>query len=506
MVAEIKRANWQFRLLAILAGATLPLAFAPINYYPFAFLSPAVLFWLWRNTSPRHAGQLGFLYGLGQFGVGVSWIYVAIHDVGQSPVWVAVGMTFLLVAFLSLYPALAGWTAVRLRHRMPELVWLTMIVPALWVLTEWLRGWIITGFTWLQLGYSQIDLPLAGLASWLGVYGVSWAVALSSALLVLVVSKPGLVKISILAGLAVLWGIGWLAGQMVWSQPTGDVLKVTLIQGNSPQTTKWDPDKVKMRQDLYLRLTRENWESDLIIWPENALTSFYHKLEKGFLDPLADEAREHHTDIVFGVPVMDLKTRQYYSSMASIGATPGVYNKRHLVPFGEYVPMESLLRGLINFFDLPMSGFSRGTDDQAYLIAAGQPLAPTVCYEDAFGEEVITFLPRATLLVNGSNNGWYGDSFAPPQHLQISRMRARETARPLLRATTNGISAFVDHKGRIVSRTPQFETAVLTAMVEPRSGTTLFVRVGNYLIIVLLLMLLGIGILIGRVHEARRLN
>ncbi|MCG6887489.1 MAG: apolipoprotein N-acyltransferase [Proteobacteria bacterium] len=483
MATDPIRISWRHRLLAILAGAVLPFAFAPLDLFPLAFLAPAMLFWLWCKVTPWQASQLGFLFGLGQFGVGVSWIYVAIHDVGQSPAWLAGGMTLLLVAFLSLYPALAGWLVVRLRGRLSGSLWMLGLVPALWVLTEWLRGWIITGFTWLQLGYSQIDLPLSGLASWLGVYGVSWAVALSSALLVSAIRQVGTGRWIPLTGLFVLWVVAWLAGQMPWSTPVGKELKVALIQGNSPQTTKWDPDKIKMRQDLYLRLTRANWDRDLIVWPENALTTFYHNLDKDYLQPLAAEARTHHTDIVFGVPFMDLNTDRYYSSMASIGATPGIYHKRHLVPFGEYVPFESLLRGLIGFFDLPMSGFSRGENDQSYLMAAGQPLAPSVCYEDTFSEEVIDFLPHATLLVNGSNNGWYGDSFAPPQHLQMSRMRAAETARPLLRATTNGISAIVDYRGRIVSRSAQFKTVVLTGVVQPRQGATLYVRVGNSLVI-----------------------
>lgn len=461
----------------------MPLAFAPVNLFPLVFVAPALLFWLWCDATPRQAGQLGFLFGLGQFGVGVSWIYVAIHDVGQSPVWLAAGMTLLLVAFLSLYPALAGWLGAKLRGRLAEPVWLLGLIPALWVLTEWLRGWILTGFTWLQFGYSQIDLPLAGLASWLGVYAVTWAVVLSSAALVVAIRLRGRDRYVVIVGLLVLWTVAWLAGQMPWSSPVGKELKVALIQGNSPQSTKWDPDRIRMRQDLYLNLTREHWNSDLIIWPENALTTFYHNLDKDYLQPLAKEARAHHTDIVLGVPVMDLNTRRYYSSIAILGATPGIYNKRHLVPFGEYVPLESLLRGLIGFFDLPMSGFSRGNDDQPVLVAAGQPLAPSVCYEDTFGEEVIDFLPRATLLVNGSNNGWYGDSFAPPQHLQMSRMRAAETARPLLRATTNGITAIVDYRGAIVSRAPQFQTAVLSGVVQPRQGATLYVRVGNSLVI-----------------------
>ncbi|HID48978.1 MAG TPA: apolipoprotein N-acyltransferase, partial [Chromatiales bacterium] len=502
MVADPGRPIWRFRLLAVLAGALLPLAFAPLDLLPLAFISPAMLFWLWCQASRREAAIAGFLFGLGQFGVGVSWIYVAIHDVGGSPVWLAAGMTGLLVIYLSFYPALAGWLAVRWRGRLSEPWWLAGMIPALWVLTEWLRGWILTGFTWLQLGYSQIDLPLAGLASWLGVYGVSWAVALSSGLLVLLVRHSGTVRMAAGAGLVVVWSMAWLAGQMAWSSPVGREIRVALIQGNTPQSTKWDPDQIRMRQDLYLRLTREHWDRDLVVWPENALTTFYHNLEAEYLQPLAAEARAHDTDIVFGVPVMDTATGRYYSSIAVIGAAPGIYHKRHLVPFGEYVPFESLLRGLAGFFDLPMSGFSRGSDDQPVLFAAGQPVAPSVCYEDTFSEEVIDFLPRATLLINGSNNGWYGDSFAPPQHLQMSRMRAAETARPLLRATTSGISAIVNHRGGLVSRTPQFETAVLTGVVQPRQGATLYVRVGNSLVIGLALLLaVGSG---WRARHARR--
>ncbi|MDX1824808.1 MAG: apolipoprotein N-acyltransferase, partial [Thiohalomonadales bacterium] len=207
---------------------------------------------------------------------------------------------------------------------------------------------------------------------------------------------------------------------------------------------------------------------------------------------LVAEAKQHGTTLVVGVPVLNLQTDEYYSSFVVLGDKPEMYYKRHLVPFGEFVPLESLLRGLIHFFDLPMSSFSRGSDDQVPLKAAGQLLAPTVCYEDAFGEEVIDFLPQATMLINGSNNAWYGDSFAPHQHLQISRMRAVETGRPLLRATTNGISAIIDYKGHIVKRSPQFETYVLTGEVQPRTGATLYVRWGNWAVIGLGFLVLGV--------------
>ncbi len=482
--------TWRTRMLAVLAGMGLTLAFAPINWYPFAYISPALLFWLWRNASPRQAAQLGFLFGLGQFGLGVSWVYVAIHDVGQSPIWLATLLTLIFITALACYPALAGWLSLYLKKKSPPLLWVIGILPAVWVLVEWLRGWLFSGFTWLQLGYSQIDLPLASLAPWLGVYGVSWAVALSAALLLLIVTKTASLRIGAMLGLLALWGVAILAGQVSWSEPVGKPLKVSLIQGNAPQMTKWDPAKLQFRLDLYARLTREHWDSDLIIWPENSLTTFYHTLDETYLTPLAKEARQHNSVLVVGVPVMDLETNRYYTTLTVLGEKPQSYRKRHLVPFGEFIPLQFILRGLVGFFDLPMSAFSPGEAEQPQFIAAGQPLAPTVCYEDAFGEEVIDFLPEATLLVNGSNNAWYGDSFAPHQHLQISRMRSLETSRPLLRVTTNGISAFVDHRGKIISRSPQFETFVLSDVIQPRKGATLYVLSGNYPIVILLFALL----------------
>ncbi len=474
-------------LLALAAGALLPLAFAPLNLLPLAFLAPAVLFRLWLQATPRQALIQGYLFGLGLFGVGVSWVYVAIHDVGQSPVPVAVLLTTILVIFLALYPALAGWLAVRLRDR-HGLRWLVLVVPAVWGLVEWLRGWLFTGFTWLQLGYSQIDLPLAGFAPWLGVYGVGWAAALSAALLVAAVHRAGRTRILALVGLGLLWVTAALAGMVNWSQPAGESLRVALVQGNAPQITKWDPAMVQLRLDTYAKLTRNNWDHDLILWPENALTLFYHRLEADYLRPLAEEGKRHGATLIVGVPIEDRETGRYWTTLAVLADPPQFYRKRHLVPFGEYIPLGSVLRPLIDFFNLPMTGFSAGAPDQPPLEAAGQKLAPSICYEDAFGEELLDFLPESTLLVNGSNNAWYGDSFAPHQHLQINRMRTLETARPMLRVTTNGISALIDERARILARSRQFEAAVLSGTVQPRTGVTPYMRTGNTLVVVLMLM------------------
>lgn len=490
-------------LIAFLAGAGLPLAFAPLLLYPLAVILPAVMFWLWLETEdPKRAARLGFAFGLGLFGVGVSWVYVAIHVYGYTAAPIAAAMTLLFVAFLALFPALQAYTSVRLLslyRGQPayETFGLLLILPTVWVFFEWFRGWVLTGFPWLNLGYSHTDSPLAGMASWLGVYGVSWLSILSSGLLLLALRQP-VWRLKAGVALLLVWLAAGLAGQVEWTQPVDKPITVSIVQGNVPQITKWDPEKIQLRLDTYARLTREHWDSDLIFWPENSISVFYHDIKQRYFAPLEAEARAHNTELIVGLPFMDLESRKYYSSLVSIGKTPGMYHKRHLVPFGEYVPLDFLVRGLVNFFDLPMSSFSRGSRQQPILRAAGQPMAPSICYEDAFGEEVIDFLPQASLLINGSNNAWYGDSLAPHQHLQIARMRTLETGRMLIRATTNGISALVDHRGRLLARSPQFETHVLTGRVQPRSGATPYVRFGNYPVLVVMVLILAWLIWTGR--------
>jgi len=275
----------------------------------------------------------------------------------------------------------------------------------------------------------------------------------------------------------------------------GRPLRVRLIQGDLPQLTKWDPAKFQHRLDTYARLTLENLKgTDLIVWPENAVTVFYSDIKTSYFDPLAAELRRAHVELVVGLPVQSADGNRYYAAMMSFGATHGLYRKRHLVPFGEYVPFARYLRGLIHFFDLPMSGFSPGPAKQPPLMLAGQPAAVTICYEDAFGTLVLNDLPRATFLLNGSNNAWYGDSLAPHQHLQISRMRAVETGRPLVRDTTNGITALVGPHGRIRSRLPQFRTAVLSGTVQPMGGSTPFIFWGNRAVLILIGLTCAAGV------------
>ncbi len=484
--------GWRGDVLALFAGALLPLAYAPFNFFPLAVLAPAALFYVWLQSTPRGAARRGLLFGIGLFGIGVSWVFVSMYGPGGVGLGLSIFLTVLMVLVLALFPALLGYLVRRYFTRAGARWQLLVIFPAAWVVCEWVRGWFLTGFPWLLLGYSQIDAPLAGIAPLAGVYGVSLLVALSAGGLVMVLRAPrGAERAVYFIALTALWlGAGAFKSRP-WTQPVDGPLRVTLLQGNIPQDLKWVWDLRGPTIDLYSGLTREHWDSELIVWPETALPDFFHNAEP-FLDGLAAEAREHGADLLLGVLYQDPATERYYNSMVSVGEVQNFYHKRHLVPFTEYLPMKKLLGGIIDFMQVPMSDFSAGSDPRP-LPVAGQKVGISICYEDAFGEEVIQGLPEATLLVNVSNDAWFGESIAPHQHLQIARMRALETGRPLLRATNTGISAVIDAGGRVQAIAPQFEIYALSASVQPMRGATPYVLVGNTPLVIALLLMLSAG-------------
>ncbi len=496
-------------LLALVAGLLMPLAFAPYDIFPLAVLSLTALFLSWRRATPRRALLRGALFGMAMFTTGVYWIFISIHDYGDVGLGLSLFLTGLFILVLSCFPALAGYVAVRLqrgliprRSALPVL----LLYPAIWVLSEWVRGWFLTGFPWLSLGYSQIGAPLGGLAPLLGVFGVSLFTALSSILLLAALeSRKKGVQGKYLAVLVFGWVLAALLGQLSWTQATGKPLKVSLVQGNIPQQIKWLPGMKDPTVALYTRLTSAHWGSDLIVWPETALPMF--STEAGpYLEKLDRLARQHQTEMLVGIVYQEPRQQRYYNSMVSLGSTRAYYHKHHLVPFTEYLPLASALGGLIDFLDVPMSDFSAGRLGQPPLTLAGQQVGISICYEDAFGEELIHALPAATLLVNVSNDAWFGGSVAPWQHLQMARMRALETGRYLLRATNTGVSAIIDPHGRITAQAPQFVETVLTGTIQPMTGATPYVRFGNLAVLLLAALMLTVVYGLNRVryrHEAR---
>lgn len=501
MIEPLPKSRWG-DLLALGAGVIYPLAFAPLEFYFLAPVSLALLFYCWLAVKPRRALMRGFLFGVGAFGVGVSWIYISIATFGQVPAPLAVSLTAMLVLFLAWFPALIGYFAIAMVPGMSALtvrIKLIMVLPAIWTLLEWVRGWIFTGFPWLNVGYSQTDGPLRGIAPILGVYGVCFIVALSAGLLVLIaMERSDRARVKSAVALIVVWIMGAGSTLVQWTYPAGAPIRVALAQGAIPQAIKWSPDMRDATLDRYLILSREHLDADLIVWPETALPDFYHR-QGEFLAEVASLGRVSKTDFLIGTLYLDVDTKEYYNSVVSVGPDePEFYHKRHLVPFTEYLPLKAVLGQVVEFMRVPMSDFSSGGRRQGPITVAGYPVAVSICFEDAFGEELLTMLPAAKLLVNVSNDAWFGDSLAPRQHLQMARMRALETGRPMLRATNTGMTAITDHWGRILAKAKPFEPDAIEAQVTPMDGATPYVKVGNIMIVGLMCFTALFGVAVGR--------
>jgi len=486
---------------AFVVGALSVLAFAPFDLFLVPLLTLALLFRLWLDLSPRRAFFIGWLFGCGFMVFGVYWIRISIDQFGNVGTPLAIAAALLFALFIALYFGLAGWLGRALGGS--RRLQLLLVLPAVWGLVEWLRGWLLTGFPWLAMGYSQIDSPLAGYLPLLGVYGGGWLVALSAGLLVLLVTEAPQRWRWAAVGV-VLWIGGDLLQQQQWTRPLGERLKVSLVQPSIPQALKWKPEIRLSTLRKYAELSRTRWGDDLVIWPETAVPDYLFRVKEDFLLPLADEAESHGTHLMLGVPIVNLETGRYYNAAWVAGEPGDAYFKRHLVPFGEFLPLESLLEPLLSFMEIPMSDFAVGTQPRPLVEVDGTPVGVSICYEDAFGEEVIQALPDAAYLVNLSNDAWFGDSLAPHQHLQIARMRALETGRPLLRATNTGISALIGPRGEILAATPAFEEVVLSGTIQPRAGATPFVHTGNALVVGLMLAALGLGFVLGRVLGRKR--
>jgi apolipoprotein N-acyltransferase len=475
-------------LAAFLAGALTVAGFAPFGASPLPFLTLAGLLALWqRAPSPRDGLRTGFAFGAGLFGAGVSWVYVSLHDFGLMPAPLAAGATLLFCAALALYPAAAGWGFVRLRHgaRVAALI----AFPALWTLAEWLRAWLFTGVPALTIGYSQTDTPLAGFAPVLGLFGVSFATALCAGLLYLVFSGSGRIRIVSAAAFMLALGFGTWLQQISWTSPQGEPFRVALLQGNIPQNLKFQAERYTATLATYRRLIAGS-SARLMVLPETAIPRFLDAVDPLYLNDIAQLARERRADLIIGVPIRDEGGR-YFNSVVSLGVSPTQrYDKSHLVPFGEFVPPG--FGWIVKTLSIPLSDFSSGPKNPRPFALSGQLVAPDICYEDVFGEEIIRQLPAATLLVNVSNIAWFGDSLAPPQHAQIARMRAIETGRFMLRATNTGLTAIIDPRGKIVARLPQFTEGVLQGEVRGYAGASPYVRFGNYPVVLASLALFAL--------------
>ncbi len=487
--------RWFGDVLAFIIGSLMPIAFAPVSFAPFAIIGLAALFFLWQDIKIERAVWRGFLFGVGMFGIGISWVYISFHDFGNLPMIVALLLTAGFVIILASYIALLAWVHGHYMHG-DGIAKYVLLLPAAWTMLEWIRSWFLSGFPWLSLGYTQIDTPLNGFAPIFGVYGISWATAMTAGVIVYILRARqwGLEELFVtLFFVGALWGGAWGLQQQHWYTPVDSPVKVALIQGNVPNDFKWEGGLQERTAQNYWALSQANTDVDLIVWGETAIPEFLHyPAAQDLLALVQKQQQVYGTDFLIGLPFQDVDGK-YYNSVLSLSEKPALYHKNHLVPFGEYIPFHTWVGGLLDMFELPMSSFTAGENNQPNLIAAGQIIGMSICYEDTFGERIRTALPEATLLVNVSNDSWFGNSLAPHQHLEMARMRALEAGRYLLRSTNTGISAIIDPQGKIALQAPQFAIHALRAQVQPLTGTTPFVRFGNWLVVALLALVLGFG-------------
>jgi len=476
---------------ALLAGAVTVLAFAPAGLFPLVLLTFAVLIHFWTNATPRRAFLAGYWFGLGMFGAGVSWIYVSMHKFGGMPVPLAAFATLLFCALLALFPAVVGWLQARVPA--PAAMRACLLIPAAWVLLEWMRSWILTGFPWLSSGYAAVGWPLQGYAPLLGVFGLSF----------LTLSLAGMAWLAFrgrrrgifVASFILLLAAGEALRHLEWSEPAGEPVSAALLQGNIAQELKFRPERYASILETYARLA-EGTAAKLIVLPETAIPRFYDRVEPAYLARLEAVAKRNGGDLLLGVPYRT-PANEYFNSVLSLGAAPRqAYHKSHLVPFGEFVPPG--LGWVLRLVQIPLSDFSRGGVEQQPLAVAGLRVAVNVCYEDVFGDEIARRLPEATLLVNMSNVAWFGDSLAPAQHLQIARLRAIETGRMHLAATNTGITAAIDRDGRVLARLPQFSEGRLEIAAQGYSGATPYAAYKDWPIVIISLVILAFAVLIAR--------
>ncbi|MDN4501258.1 apolipoprotein N-acyltransferase [Alteromonadaceae bacterium BrNp21-10] len=498
-------------LLALVAGASLTLGFAPFSLWFVVPVGVGLFAYLLQLPSTQKPALLGWMFGLGWFGAGISWIHVSIATHGGLPIILSLGLMLLLCGYLALFPALFSFILKRyfaIKH------W-PLVVAALWLFCEWLRSWLFTGFPWLSLGYSQLHGPLAGWIPIIGETGVSALVMLIAVSAALgIANKQFKAPLSLIV---IMLLSGWVLNQHDWATPTGKVAQVSMVQGNIKQELRWVPEQDRPTMEKYLKITESLWSSDIIIWPEAAIPKL-EPLAQEYLMLLDAKAAEQQTGLITGILNYNFENQQAFNGMVVLGSkqagsTTGSYQynhdnryaKHHLLPIGEFIPLEDWIRGLAPIFDLPMSSFTRGDFLQPNLQANGYLLAAALCYEIAFPRQLTANLHDNTdFILTVSNDAWFGASHGPHQHLEIAQVRAKEFGLPVLRGTNNGVTAFVDHRGQIIQQAPQFEASSISSPIAVVRGNTPYRLFGDNIIWIIAMIGLGLANILIRQEKSKK--
>lgn len=457
----------------------MPFSFAPYSLWPLAFVSISLLYFVLLDVKPARAARLGFVYGLAYFALGVYWIYYSVRLFGDAVAPLAIAMTALFVVVMAVFPCMSCALFAWLRSARQNAILNAFVFAGCWLGFELMRGWVFGGFPWLLVGYSQIDSVFVSFAPILGVLAISWVVVLLAACLVVLLLEKNRSTRAIVAVLLVVLTVSAAAlSPIVWTQDRAETLPLRLIQGNIKQELKFSRERLDESLSTYIRLSEAAPDNTkLVIWPETAIPTLFTNVDKA-IEPFVKGMTARGIDVLSGGFHRNDEGLNF-NSFRQLGGERALYAKGHLVPFGEFMPFRSLLEPIAQFVQIPMSDLSAAPRPAKALRVQGESLGISICYEDVFGVEMRSTLPDASMLINVSNDAWFGDSSAPHQHQEMARMRAREFERSMVRVTNTGISSTIDYRGNVLKSIPFAEQGTIDASVELRAGATPYVTLGN---------------------------
>ncbi len=477
--------------ISVFAGMLGVLAFAPFHLYPLMLVSLTAFLWVLQRSSVAQAFRRGFYYGFGFFGVGISWVYISLHTFGDTPIALAVLLTVIFITILAFFPACVGYLLNRYYPDNTSLkLWL--VFPAIWTLFEWIRSWVFTGFPWLLAGSSQSYWPLNSIVPIAGIYMVSFVIAQIAGGLIYYSYTSTVFRRNTLIYFAGLLFTCTVLPFYSWTHSAGAPFQVSLVQGNITPSLKWRPGEAENTFNHYLTLTENNWDNRLVIWPEAAITiPLPNASDK--LNQLKQLSQQHHAGLITGIPYESANIIDDYNAAVAVGEAQGMYFKRHLVPFGEYFPAQTVSRQLLYWLQIPMSNFKAGANAQNPITYEGARIATFICYEIIFPEEVRRSITNTGVILTLSDDAWFGHSIAQAQHLQMAQMRAMETGRFVLSATNNGITAIINPHGKIVQQLPPFQSGVLTGEISRYTGETPWLKFGSNIFLAICIFSLIFG-------------
>lgn len=481
--------QWLGCLCALIAGAAIPLSFAPVNLWFLGIVSLTILALLLHQQTLKTILWRSWFFAAGMYATGISWIYISISGFGGAPVPLALILVGVFVCLMAAMFCLPFYIFGRWFSRHP--LALVIAFPATWLLTEWLRTWLFTGFPWLFIGYGHLHTWLAGWAPLTGVMGLSLICALTAGVIAQGFLAPQKSRTVFIAatGTILFWAMGFALTKVEWTQVSPEPISLAMVQPNIAQDEKWQEESEEPTLDLLRTQSEPLWGNDIIIWPEAAVTLMYSEALP-FLKEMNRKAADNNTGLITGIIFDDRAKDVYYNSIATLGDAIGIYHKRRLVPFGEYVPLGEWLRGLMGFFNLPTSIINLGPDNQRGLKSGDVFISPSICYEIAYPDLVAKSAIGSQLLMSVSNLGWFGDSLGRHQFMEMAQMRALETQHYFAYSTNNGPSAVFDRKGNIQAHTQAFKRSTLSAEVYASNGSTPFMRWGSLPLVVLSILLL----------------